>query len=72
MAEKIDKNERNLGVQDAAKKLKRSIPRVKQFAKAGRIGKLTAGRYLFSAAELTAFAKIERPDGRPKKSNGRA
>jgi hypothetical protein len=58
--------ERTLGIRDAMSRLALSRPRVKQLAAAGRIGKLVAGRYLFSAQELRAFSRLPRKAGRPK------
>lgn len=65
MAKKLS-TDLTLGVRDAAARLNRSVQRIKQFASEGRIGKMIAGRYLFSESELAEFAKIPRQSGRQK------
>lgn len=55
-----------VGVPDAARILGLSEVRVKQLAKAKRIGTMVAGRYLFSPDELKRFSRKNRPSGRPK------
>lgn len=53
-----------VGVRDAAATLGLSVPRVKQLAAQGRVGRMVAGRYLFTPDELDKFLAIPRPCGR--------
>ena len=70
MSRRKPSNERNLGRKDAARILGLSPPRINQLADEGRIGKMVAGRYLFTEAELLAFQKLRRPRGRQSKQRG--
>lgn len=55
-----------VGMKRASEILRLSIPRVKQLARKGDIGRKVAGRFLFTPAELAAFSRKKRPAGRPK------
>lgn len=55
-----------IGTVEAAEHLGLSLARIKKLAKDGRVGRLVAGRFLFTRAELDRFAKKERKPGRPK------
>jgi hypothetical protein len=63
---------RNLGTRSAAKVLKITAQRVCQIAQSGRIGEMMDGRWMFSRAELEAFAKVDRPPGNKRGVNRRA
>lgn len=54
----------------AADRLGLSVSRVKQFCEEGRIGQRVGRRWIICRDELEQFAKIPRPNGRPRSRNG--
>jgi hypothetical protein len=55
-----------IGIAGAMKIVNLSRSRIKQLASEGRIGRMIAGRYLFTAKELTEFSGQSRPSGNPE------
>ena len=56
-----------LSPEQAAKELRLTPRRVRQFCKQGRIGQRVGGRYVITRRELNAFLSAPRPTGRPQK-----
>lgn len=62
--ESDERDQRTLGLQDAIRILGLKRSRIRKLAKQGRIGRLVAGRYLYTQAELDAFKSVPRKAGR--------
>lgn len=56
-----------LGIASAAKELKLSKDRVRDFCREGRLGRKVDGTWIITRAELDAFKAQDRPPGRPSK-----
>ena len=56
-----------LTVEEAAKKIGVSEVRVRQFCKQGRLGRRFGANWAISQDEVTAFKRLKRKNGRPKK-----
>jgi hypothetical protein len=53
-----------LNVTEAAKFLKLSSERIREFCREGRMGRKVLGVWMLSKEEVKAFAKLDRPEGR--------
>ena len=57
-----------LTVEEAAKLLKLSTCRIRQFCREGRIGRRLGGRWAIDQDELYDFRRQTRPNGRPARA----
>lgn len=55
--------------EEAAKRLRVSPERVRQFCRENRLGKRLGDRWVISEADLQAFMRRPRPTGRPRASD---
>jgi excisionase family DNA binding protein len=61
-------SEKYLSTKDAAKLLKVSQVRVRQFCQEKRIGQKVGDRYLILRDEIEQFLRKDRPSGRPSEN----